>query len=54
MGGASGGMPYIEKKVKGGFAVKNSKTGHVTAKHTTKAKADAQKRLLSYLATKKT
>jgi hypothetical protein len=42
-------MPYAERKVKGGFSVVNTKTGKVSAKHTTKAKADAQKRLLAYI-----
>ena len=41
-------MPYVERKVKGGYSVRNTTTGRVTAKHTTKAKADAQKRLLAY------
>jgi hypothetical protein len=40
-------MPWAERKVKGGkMAVFNRDTGRVTAKHTTKAKADAQMRLL--------
>ena len=39
-------MPYGEKKVKGGYSVRNKKTGRVLAKKTSKANADAQMRLL--------
>jgi hypothetical protein len=47
-------MPYAEKKVSGGKTeVYNKKTGHITAKHTTKLKADKQMKLLRELAWKK-
>ena len=40
-------MPYrIEKHAHGDYSVVNAKTGAVKAKHTTKAKAEAQVRLL--------
>ena len=38
-------MPYTESKVKGGYSVSSPHMVH--AKHTTKAKADAQMRLLN-------
>jgi hypothetical protein len=47
-------MAFAEKKVKGGKTeVYNTKNGHITAKHTTKMKADRQKRLLNQVAWKK-
>ena len=43
-------MPYtIKKKDNGKFQVKNSRTGEVKAKNTTKVKAEKQVKLLSYL-----
>lgn len=40
-------MPYkIIKHADGSYAVKNTKTGHMAAKHTSKAHAEAQVRLL--------
>lgn len=46
-------MPYtIKKKDNGKFQVKNSKTGEVKAKNTTKVKAEKQVKLLSYLEAK--
>jgi len=40
-------MPYKVNQVMGGFEVVNTETGAVHAKHTTKAKADRQVRLLN-------
>jgi hypothetical protein len=43
-------MPYqIEKLYNGRFRVKNTKTGEVKAKNTTKIKAQKQVKLLNYL-----
>ena len=39
-------MPYTIEKYNGDYRVLNSQTGKVHAKHTTKAKAEAQVRLL--------
>jgi hypothetical protein len=45
-------MPYQIKKISshqqnvGNFQVRNTQTGHILARHTTKAKAEAQIRLL--------
>jgi len=39
-------MPYVIKKVKGGFSVVNPATGAVHSKRTTKDKADKQRKLL--------
>jgi hypothetical protein len=39
-------MPYVIKKVKGGFSVVNPATGAVHSKRTTKDKAEKQRRLL--------
>ena len=39
-------MPYTMKRVKGGWRVVNTATGQIKAKRTTKAKAQAQLRLL--------
>lgn len=46
-------MPFAITKLKNGnFRVKNSKTGEVKAKNTTKGKAEKQVKLLSYLEAK--
>lgn len=42
-------MPYIIKKIKGKYQVKNIDTGKIKAYHTTKEKAEAQIRLLEYV-----
>jgi hypothetical protein len=39
-------MPYVIKKVKGGFSVVNPETGAVHSKRTTKDKAEKQRKLL--------
>ena len=39
-------MPYHIESVNGAYRVKNVETGRVAAKHTTKAKAERQERLL--------
>lgn len=39
-------MPYSVRHVKGGYRVVNTKTGRVHSRHTSKAKAEAQVRLL--------
>lgn len=39
-------MPYAIRKVVGGYAVVNTRTGKRHSKHTSKAKAEAQVRLL--------
>ena len=39
-------MPYAIRKVKDGYKVVNTATGKVHAKHTSRARADAQLRLL--------
>ena len=39
-------MPYGIEKHHSGYAVVNKKSGKVHAKHTTKEKAEAQRRLL--------
>lgn len=40
-------MPYEINQVMGGFEVVNTETGEVHAKHSTRAKAQAQVRLLN-------
>ena len=40
-------MPYKITKIKGGYRVKNIRTGKITAKRTTKKKALAQVRFLN-------
>lgn len=40
-------MPYKINQVMGGFEVVNAQTGEIHAKHTTKAKAQRQVRLLN-------
>jgi len=40
-------MPYKVNQVMGGFEVVNERTGEVHAKHTTRAKAERQMRLLN-------
>jgi len=42
-------MPYVIKKVGSHYSVINRQSGRVHAKHTTKAKAEAQVRLLTSL-----
>jgi len=39
-------MPYVIRKVKGGYSVVNPATGAVHSKRTTKDKAEKQRRLL--------
>lgn len=39
-------MPYVIRRVKGGFSVVNPATGEVHSKRTTKDKAEKQRRLL--------
>jgi len=39
-------MPYVIKRVSGGFSVINPATGAVHSKKTTKTKAEKQRRLL--------
>jgi hypothetical protein len=39
-------MPYVVRKVKGGYSVVNPATGAVHSKRTTKDKAEKQRRLL--------
>jgi hypothetical protein len=39
-------MPYVIKRVKGGYSVVNPATGAVHSKRTTKDKAQKQRRLL--------
>jgi len=39
-------MPYVIRKVKGGYSVVNPATGDVHSKRTTKDKAEKQRRLL--------
>lgn len=39
-------MPYVIKKVKGGYSVINPETGEVHSKKTTLEKAEKQRRLL--------
>lgn len=47
-------MPYkLIKHADGSYAVKNMKTGHLASKHTTKAHAEAQMRLLYLIEGKK-
>ena len=47
-------MPYkLIRKGDGSYEVKNMKTGHLTAKHTTKAHAEAQIRLLHLIESRK-
>ena len=47
-------MPYeIKKKSDGSYEVKNKKTGHISAKHTSKTRAEAQVRLLNMIDMKK-
>tara|TARA_R110000744_G_scaffold40074_1_gene90929 strand:- start:2413 stop:2571 length:159 start_codon:yes stop_codon:yes gene_type:complete len=46
-------MPYGMKKVKGGYKVKNKRSGRVMAKKTTKTKAKKQIGLLNRVDKKK-
>jgi hypothetical protein len=47
-------MPYkLIKHADGSYAVKNMKTGHLASKHTSKAHAEAQIRLLHLIDAKK-
>ena len=39
-------MPYKMTKIRGGYRVKNTTTGRITARKTTKSKAQRQLRLL--------